>query len=122
MVEKNKPETPRCQFKGAVPHPARPAYQLVWDLPSGPVVRWSCALHRHSFGGNYGYWVSRVEGYEDNGKPPRNHELAALLDVPDKARLGDDAEEGLASCVDPECLNPARRGEFCNECQSRGAG
>lgn len=24
-----------------------------------------------------------------------------------------------ATCVDPECLNPARRGEFCNECQSR---
>jgi hypothetical protein len=92
MEEKNKPDTPRCEFKGAVPHPARPAYQLVWDLPSGPVVRWSCAGHRHSFGGNRGYWVNRTEGYEDN-RNPRSHELAAPLDEPDEAGLGDDAEE-----------------------------
>jgi hypothetical protein len=118
MEEKNKPETPRCEFKGALPHPVRPAYQLVWDLPSGPVVKWSCAGHRHSFGGNRGYWVNRTEGYEDNAEP-RSHELAAPLDVPVESRLGDDAEEGLRSCVDPDCLNPARRGEFCDECQSR---
>jgi hypothetical protein len=76
MKEKNKPETPRCEFKGTLPHPARPAYLLVWNLPSGPVVKWSCAEHRHSFGGNRGYWVNRTEGYEDN-RNPRSHELAA---------------------------------------------
>lgn len=117
MEEKNKPKAPRCEFKGAAPHPARPAYQLVWDLPSGPVVKWSCAEHRHSFGGNRGYWVNRTEGYEDNGNP-RSHEPAALPDVPDEARLGNDAEEGLATCVDPECGNPAHKGEWCDECQS----
>jgi hypothetical protein len=91
---------------------------LVWDLPSGPVVKWSCAEHRYRFGGNRGYWVNRTEGYEDN-RNPRSHELAALLDVPVASRLGDDAEEGPRTCVDPDCLNPARRGEFCNECLSR---
>lgn len=24
-----------------------------------------------------------------------------------------------ATCVDPECGNPARRGEFCDKCHSR---
>lgn len=117
MEEKNKPETPRCELKGAARHPARPAYQLVWDLPSGPAVKWSCAEHRYSFGGNRGYWVNKTEAYEDN-RNPRIHQLPAPLDVLDEAGLCDDAEERLVSCVDPECLNPARRGEFCNECQS----
>ncbi|HET6142539.1 MAG TPA: hypothetical protein VFE02_03465 [Candidatus Acidoferrales bacterium] len=54
----------------------------------------------------------------DNGEP-RSHELAALLDVSDEARLGDDAEAELRTRVDPEWLNPARSGEFCNGCQSR---
>jgi hypothetical protein len=118
MEEKNKPDAPRCEFKGAVPHPARPAYQLVWDLPSGPIVKWSCAGHRHSFGGNRGYWVNRTEGYEDN-REPHNHELAAPMFMLGEARLGGEPEEGLATCVDPECLNPARCGEYCNVCQSR---
>jgi hypothetical protein len=93
MEEKNKPETPRCGFKGALPHPARPAYQLVWDLPSGPVVKWSCAEHRHRFGGNCGYWVNRTEGYEDN-RNPRSHERAAPpLDIPEETRLRKMTEE-----------------------------
>lgn len=127
MEEKNKSDTPRCEFKGALPHPARPAYQLVWDLPSGPVVKWSCAEHRHSFGGNRGYWVNRTEGYEDN-RNPRSHELAAPLDIPEEARLREMTEEGerafgepdeeTPTCADPECGNPARKGEWCDECQS----
>jgi len=120
MEEKNKPDTPRCEFKGAVPHPARPAYQLVWDLPSGAAVKWSCAEHRYRFGGNRGYWVNRTEGYADNGNS-RSHELDALLNLPVENRLGDDVEERLRTCVDSDCLNLARRGEFCNECQSRWA-
>jgi hypothetical protein len=114
-----KLQRPQCEFKGAVPHPASPAYRLVWDLQSGTVAKWSCAAHRFSFGGNHGYWVSRVEGYEDNGNP-RTHELCAPLDPPTKGRLGSDDEPlSEATCVDPECGNPARRGEFCDECQSR---
>lgn len=87
-----KLERPRCQFKGALPHLARPAYQLVWDLPSGPLVRWSCAAHRYSFGGNRGYWVNRTEGYVDN-REPGSHELAALLDMPEDASPREMTEE-----------------------------
>ena len=93
MDEKNKPDTPRCEFKGTLPHPARPAYLLVWNLPSGPVVKWSCAEHRHSFGGNRGYWVNRTEGYEDNNNP-RSHQLAAPVDIPEEATLREEAEAG----------------------------
>jgi hypothetical protein len=118
MGEKNKPETPRCGFKGCLPHSAEPAYLLIWSLPSGPVVKWSCAGHRFSFGGNRSYAVAKFERFANN-QPSCSHELAALLDVPDEARLGDDAEEGLATCVDPECGNPAHKGEWCDECQSR---
>jgi hypothetical protein len=111
-----KLERPRCEFRGAAPHPASPASLLIWNLRSGTVVKWSCAAHRFSFGGNHGYWVSRVEGYEDNGKPPRTHEYAALLGAPEEYRLGGDTDERLATCVDSECGNPACKGEFCAEC------
>lgn len=87
-----KLEKPRCQFKGAAPHPARPAYQLVWDLQSGPLVKWSCAAHRYSFGGNRGYWVNRTEGYAGNGEPG-SHELAASLDIPEEASLREITQE-----------------------------
>jgi len=92
MEEKNNPYTPRCEFNGAVPHAARPAYQLVWPLPSGPVVKWSCAEHRHSFGGNCGYWINRAEGYEDN-RNLRSHDLAASLDIPEEATQRETVEE-----------------------------
>jgi hypothetical protein len=109
-----KVERPRCEFKGAPPHPAIPTYLLVWNLQSGTWVKWSCGEHRFSFGGR-GYWVAKVEGFEDNGMP-RTHELAALLDAPEEYRLRDDTDERLATCVDDECGNPARPGEFCDEC------
>jgi hypothetical protein len=92
------------------------------------VVKWSCAGHRHSFGGNRGYCVNRTEGYEDN-RNPRSHELAAPLDIPEEARLREMTEEEerafgesddeTPTCVDPACGNPARKGEWCDECQSR---
>lgn len=62
-------ERPNCQYKGALPHPAKPAYLLVWFLDSGIQVRWSCAEHIHSFNSHKGYWVARVEWFEDNEKP-----------------------------------------------------
>jgi len=51
----------------------------------------------------------------------KSSELDALLNLPVENRLGDDVEERLRTCVDSDCLNLARRGEFCNECQSRWA-
>jgi|HubBroStandDraft_6_1064221.scaffolds.fasta_scaffold00329_15 hypothetical protein len=55
-------QRPMCQFRGAAPHPAKPAYILVWKLPSGDVTRFSCADHRFGFGGK-GYWINKVEGF-----------------------------------------------------------
>lgn len=128
MVTKNEPDTPRCEYRGCLPHSAVPAYVLIWNLPSGPVVKWSCAGHRFSFGGNRHYAVAKFECFEDN-QPSRSHELAALLDIPEEARLREmtdeeeqafcESEEETPTCVDPECGNPARKGEWCDECQSR---
>jgi hypothetical protein len=112
-----KLQRPQCEFMGVVPHPASPAYRLVWDLQSGTVVKWSCGCHQFSFGGRP-YWVNRCEGLEDV-EPPRTHEHAALPDAPQEYRLGGEEDESLASCVDDECGNPATPGEFCDECQSR---
>ena len=78
-----KLQRPQCEFRGAVPHPASPAYRLVWDLQSGTVAKWSCGCHRFSFGGPP-YWVNRCEGLED-GKSPRTREHATLLDVPEES-------------------------------------
>jgi hypothetical protein len=99
-----KLKRPNCEYKGALPHPAKPAYLLVWDLQSGTVAKWSCAAHRFSFGGNHGYWVNKVEGFEGGGKP-RTHE-PALLDAeethPEECRLGGDEDEGLLEDEAPE--------------------
>lgn len=109
-------ERPRCQFTGAPPHAASPAYLLVWSLSSGTQAKFSCAGHRFSFGGP-GYWVSKVEGFEDNeGEHSTTGELMALPDLPVEGRLGDDSDERLATCLDDECSNSARLGEFCDEC------
>lgn len=96
----NTLERPQCEFRGAVPHPAAPAYLLVWDLQSGTVAKWSCGCHRFSFGGRP-YWVNRCEGLED-GKPPRTHEYAALRDAPEAYRLGGDEDEGFFEDEAPE--------------------
>jgi hypothetical protein len=109
-------ERPQCEFRGAAPHPASPAYLLVWNLSSGTQARFSCAGHRFSFGGP-GYWVNKVEGFEDNkGEHLTTEELVALLDLPVEGRLGNDSDERLATCLNDECINPARLGEFCDEC------
>lgn len=105
MVEKNKPETPRCEFKGCLPHPAVPAYLLIWSLPSGSVVKWSCAEHRFSFGGNRKPVVAKVERFEEESS--RSH-----------CESGEETVQ--ATCVDPECGKPAPyKGAWCEECQSR---
>ena len=105
MEEKNKPDTPRCEFKGCLPHRAEPAYLLVWSLPSGPVVKWSCADHRFSFGGNRKPVVAKVEWFEEE---------------PSCSHCESDDEPLEATCVDPECRNPAPyKGAWCDSCQSK---
>lgn len=97
MVEKNKSETSRCEFRGCLPHRAEPAYLLIWSLPSGPVVKWSCAGHRFSFGGNQTPVVAKVECFEE-GKPSCTH-----------CESGDEAVQ--ATCADPACDECQRRCE-----------
>jgi hypothetical protein len=79
-------EHPTCEFKGCLPHAAVPAYLLIWSVPSGPVVKWSCAEHRFSFGGNRRYAVTKFECFA-NDQPPRSQELAASADVSEEERL-----------------------------------
>ena len=86
MVKKIEPETPKCEFKGCLPHSATPAYLLIWSLLGGPVVKWSCGEHRFSFGGNRSYAVAKFECFEDS-QPSRSHEVADALDLPEEARL-----------------------------------
>lgn len=113
-------ERPRCEFRGAPPHPAKPAYMLVWKLPSGDVTKFSCAGHRFRFGGSAGYWVNEVKCYEDNkGEQVGTEKSVALPDAPVDGRL---PSEPLpeATCVDPDCGNRAPyKGAWCDECQSR---
>jgi hypothetical protein len=118
-------QRPKCEYKGCLPHAAIPAYLLIWSLPSGPVVKWSCAGHRFSFGGNRRYAVAKFECFE-NDQLRRSDEHAALLDAPEEARLHEMTEERVESddetttCVDPECGNPAAyEGAWCNSCQSK---
>jgi len=104
MVKKNEAETQRCEYKGCLPHRAEPAYVLIWSLPSGPVVKWTCADHLSNFGGNRTPVVAKVECFEED-KSSRSH-----------------CESGdvQATCVDPECDKPAPyKGAWCDSCQSR---
>jgi hypothetical protein len=121
-------ERPSCEFKGCLPHSAIPAYLLIWSLLGGPVVKWSCEEHRFSFGGNRSYAVAKFECFRDT-QPPRSHEIAAVLDILEEAKLREmtdeeeravcESDEETTTCVDPECGNPARKGEWCDQCQSR---
>jgi hypothetical protein len=95
MVEKNKPEMPRCGYKGCLPHAAEPAYLIVWSLPRGPVVKWSCADHRFSFGGNRPPVVAKVEHFAEDEPSPTHSES------------GDEMEQ--ATCVDPAAAAAAVR-------------
>jgi hypothetical protein len=117
MKQKNNPETPTCEYKGCLPHLAVPAYLLIWSLPSGPVVKWSCADHRFSFGGNRSYAVTKFETFANN-QPSRSIELAATEEGRCFRESDDEALE--ATCVDPECANPAPyKGAWCYSCQSK---
>lgn len=51
----------RCDYKGALPHDAD--YMLVWFLPSGIQIKWSCAEHRLKFNSHHGYWITEVLGW-----------------------------------------------------------
>ena len=86
MVKKDELETPRCEYKGCLPHRAEPAYLLIWNLPSGPVVKWSCADHRFRFGGNRKPVVAKVEWFEE--ETSCSH-----------CKSGDETVQ--ATCVDP---------------------
>jgi hypothetical protein len=74
MVKKDELETPRCEYKGCLPHRAEPAYLLIWNLPSGPVVKWSCADHRFRFGGNRKPVVAKVEHFGEDAPSPTHSE------------------------------------------------
>ncbi len=104
-------QRPMCQFRGVVPHAAKPAYILVWKLPSGDVTRFSCADHRFAFGGK-GYLVNKVEGFlqDTDTSEDRTQGESAVPDAPIGGQPDSDGKPlGEATCVDPEC----------DECQSR---
>ena len=82
MIEKNKPEMPRCGYKGCLPHAAEPAYLIVWSLPSGSVVKWSCADHRFSFGGNRMPVVAKVEHFGEDEPSPTHSESGNDCQMP----------------------------------------
>jgi len=108
---------PTCEYKGCLPHRAEPAYLLIWSLPSGPVVKWSCADHRFSFGGNRSYAVTKFETFANN-QPSCSHELAETEEGRSFRESDDEPLE--VTCVDPDCGNPApHKGTWCDECQSR---
>ena len=58
---------PQCQYRGTKPHAA--THLLVWMLNSGIWIKFSCEEHKQMFGGP-GYWVTKLEGFEDNWERP----------------------------------------------------
>lgn len=134
---------PKCERKGTLPHAA--TMIVAWSLQSGRLWKYSCDEHAETFGGP-NYEVARLEGMVDNHSnaqpvhpinspfPPaavlaeiarRENNLVtaepvALHDAGSESRLSREDETPVeATCVNPDCLNPARRGEFCAECLSR---
>ena len=95
-------QRPMCQFRGAAPHPAKPAYVLVWKLPSGNVTKFSCADHRFSFGGK-DYWVNKVEGFlqDTETSEDRKQGESPLVDPPEVPPSLDGKPLGEATCGDP---------------------
>jgi len=57
---------PDCEMKGTQPHTATKL--VAWSLNSGRLWKMSCDAHANLFGGP-GYWISKLEGYEDNDRP-----------------------------------------------------
>jgi len=114
-------QRPMCEFRGAVPHAAKPAYVLVWKLPSGDVTKFSCADHRFGFGGN-GYWINRVEGFlqDTDTSKDRTQGESAASDAPFGGQPDSDGTLGEATCVDPDCGKPAPyEGAWCDDCLRR---
>ena len=96
-------QRPKCQFMGAAPQPAKPAYILVWKLPSGDVTRFSCADHRFGFGGK-GYWINKVEGFlqDTDTSEGRTQGESAAPDAPIGGQPDSDGKPfPKATCVDP---------------------
>jgi hypothetical protein len=58
---------PQCEYRGTKPHAA--THLLVWMLNSGIWIKFSCEEHKQMFGGP-GYWVTKLEGFEDNWERP----------------------------------------------------
>jgi hypothetical protein len=133
----------KCERKGTLPHPA--TVIVAWSLQSGRLWKYSCDAHAETFGGP-GYIVARLESLVDNhlnsqpvhpiNSPFPPADLLAEIGRSEKSRATDEhaaspdvtaesrptrEDETLldATCVDPECGNPARKGEWCDECQSR---
>jgi hypothetical protein len=115
-------QRPMCQFRGAAPHPAKPAYVLVWKLPSGDVTRFSCADHRFSFGGK-GHWVNKVEGFlqdTDTSEDRRQKESAAIATVrPQNTETAPaQTEDTCIRCCKTPALAPplGSGGQLCQRC------
>lgn len=136
-------QRPKCERSGGtLPHPA--TMIVAWSLQSGRLWKFSCDEHLETFGGP-SYVAARLVGVVDNCSnaqpvhpinspypPPaelaeiarsesglRTYERAASPDA--AAESPPSREDGTpldATCVDPGCGNPARKGEFCDECQS----
>lgn len=136
-------QRPKCERKGTLPHAA--TMIVAWSLQSGRLWKYSCDEHVETFGGP-SYVAARLEGVVDNHSnaqpvhpinspfPPAalladiarrenrltTDEHAASPDATAEGRVSpEDGTPLEATCVDPECGNPARNGEFCDECQSR---
>jgi hypothetical protein len=135
---------PKCERTGTLPHAA--TMLVAWNLQSGRLWKYSCDEHLETFGGP-SYLAARLVGLVDNPSnsqpvhpinspnPPADElaeiarrenslataEHAASPDVAAENRPGSENEAPLeATCVDPECGNPARyAGAWCDECQSR---
>ena len=104
-------QRPMCQFRGAARHPAKPAYILVWKLPSGDVTKFSCADHRFGFGGKR-YWINRVEGFlqDTDTSEDRTQGESAAPDAPIGGQPDSDGKPfPKATCVDPAAAAAAVR-------------
>ena len=61
-LEGNKMTIPMCERKGTQPH--RATMVLIWDLPSGRQMRYSCDEHAADrFGSKHACIVARIVGY-----------------------------------------------------------
>jgi len=69
------------------------------------IIKWSCEAHRLSFGGK-AHWVTKVEGQDDGANQNPSIEEIFQENV-----------EGRVTCVDRRCPDPAKRGQWCDDCK-----